>query len=58
MGRPPLPKGEAKDTLLVIRFTSGFHKALCRAAKKTGKCLTAYIRDVLAERLDQEQNEE
>ncbi len=58
MGRPPLPKGEAKKTLLVIRFTPAFYKALCVAAKKAGKCLTHYIRDALQEKLDQDQGVE
>ena len=54
MGRPPLPKAQVKDTLIVIRLTPTFHKALCAAAKGAGKCVTHYVRDTLAEKLKQE----
>lgn len=54
MGRPPLAKGQVKDMLVVVRLTPAFHKALCRAAKEAGKCLTHYVRDTLAEKVNQE----
>ena len=54
MGRPRFPKGTAKDMLVVIRVTPAFHKALRKAAKNAGKCLTHYVRDTLAEKLNQE----
>lgn len=54
MGRPPLPKGQVKDVQMVIRLTPVFHKALCAAAKRADRCVTHYVRDVLAERLNQE----
>jgi predicted HicB family RNase H-like nuclease len=54
MGRPPLPKGQVKDTLIVVRLTPAFHKALNAAAQKAGKKLTRYVRDVLADKLEQE----
>jgi predicted HicB family RNase H-like nuclease len=54
MGRPPFPKGQVQDKLVVIRLTPAFHRALCAAAKKAGKCLTHFIRDALAEKLNEE----
>ena len=49
-----MPRAQVKDTLVVIRLTPAFHKALCTAARGAGKCLTHYIRDTLAEKLNQE----
>lgn len=54
MGRPPLPKGQVQDKLVVIRLTPAFHRTVCRAAKKAGKCLTHFVRDTLAEKLNEE----
>lgn len=54
MGRPPLAKGQVKDVQIVIRLTPAFHEALCATAKKAGKCLTHYVRDLLEEKVNQE----
>ncbi len=54
MGRPALPKGQVKDVQIVIRLTPAFHKALCAAAKRADKSMTHYVRDLLAEKLNQE----
>lgn len=48
MGRPPLPKTRLKSTLVVVRVTPAFDKALRAAAKKAKKPLAAFIRDTLA----------
>jgi hypothetical protein len=47
MGRPPLPKGEAKGSLLSVRFSEDERQALDHAAKRIGERLSEWARRVL-----------
>jgi hypothetical protein len=47
VGRPPLPKGEAKAIVLQSRVQPAEKDAYLRAAKREGKDLSSWIRDKL-----------
>lgn len=47
IGRPPVPKKLAKDTLLSVRFSETERKELEKAAKKTGSKLSEWVRAAL-----------
>ena len=47
VGRPPMPKGEAKAIVLQSRVQPSEKAAYMRAAKAQGKDLSAWIRDTL-----------
>ena len=46
-GRPPLPKGNAKDEFLRIRVTPDERKAIEAAAKAKKQSASEWIRDAL-----------
>ena len=52
VGRPPLPKGEAKAIVLQSRVQPAEKAAYQRAAKAEGKDLSAWIREKLNMALD------
>lgn len=47
VGRPPLPRGEAKGIVLQSRVQPSEKIAYQRAAKSEGKDLSTWIRDTL-----------
>jgi hypothetical protein len=47
VGRPKLPKGEAKTVVLQSRVQSDEKAAYLRAAKSEGKDLSAWVRETL-----------
>jgi hypothetical protein len=47
IGRPPLPKGEAKGALLSVRFSGAERQTLERAARLAGEKLSEWARNVL-----------
>ena len=47
MGRPPLPKGEAKGSLLSVRFSVDERRALDQAAERNGERLSEWARRAL-----------
>jgi len=49
VGRPPLPKGEAKAIVLQSRVQPAEKAAYQRAAKSAGKDLSTWIRQTLNE---------
>lgn len=48
MGRPKLPKGEAKGRIVPIRFNLDDTKRLEAAAKASGKTVSEWIRGLVA----------
>jgi uncharacterized protein (DUF1778 family) len=46
-GRPPLPKGDAKDAMIRIRVTLDESKAIDAAAKAKKQTISEWIRGVL-----------
>ncbi len=46
-GRPPLPKGDAKDKFLRIRVTPDEHKAIEWKAKVYKKSVSEFVRSTL-----------
>lgn len=54
MGRPPLPKGRAKDIQLCFRVQPALYTALLKAANRADRPLAAWIRDTLAQCLGNE----
>jgi predicted HicB family RNase H-like nuclease len=44
MGRPKLPKGDAKGTMIVIRFNGSDLKRIESAAKASQKTVSEWIR--------------
>jgi hypothetical protein len=47
VGRPKLPKGEAKGKIVPIRFTKAEHDRLSKAAKAGNKGISEWIRCAL-----------
>jgi predicted HicB family RNase H-like nuclease len=47
MGRPKLPKGEAKSFMVRTRVTPDEFRAVANAAKETGEGLSEWARKVL-----------
>ena len=47
VGRPKLPKGEAKGKIVPIRFTKAEHDRLSKAAKAHEKGISEWIRSTL-----------
>lgn len=47
VGRPKMPKGEAKDIVLQSRVQEIEKKAYQRAAREAGKDLSTWIRETL-----------
>ncbi|MGB6484383.1 MAG: hypothetical protein WBE86_12935 [Candidatus Acidiferrales bacterium] len=47
MGRPKLPKGQAKGGMLRVRFTLDELRAIQAAAKGQKKTVSDWIRDVI-----------
>ena len=48
MGRPKLPKGEAKGRIVPIRFNSHDIKRMETAAKASGKTVSEWIRGLVS----------
>jgi hypothetical protein len=48
-GRPPLPKGNAKEVMLRVRVTSEELKAVEALAKSKNKTVSEWIRGTLSE---------
>jgi len=47
VGRPKLPKGEAKGRIVPVRFTAASLKAIEKVARKKNLSLSAWIRSTL-----------
>lgn len=47
IGRPPLPKGEAKGALLSVRFSADERRTLQGAAERSGESLSEWARRTL-----------
>ncbi|HEV2297904.1 MAG TPA: hypothetical protein VGR72_05255 [Candidatus Acidoferrales bacterium] len=47
VGRPPLPKGEAKGRIVPVRFTGNALKAMVAAARTKRQSLSEWIRSTL-----------
>jgi len=47
VGRPKLPKGEAKGRIVPVRFTADALKAMERAARAAKQSLSEWIRSTL-----------
>jgi predicted HicB family RNase H-like nuclease len=47
IGRPKLPKGEAKGCVVPVRFTPDDIKAVAQAAKASKKTVSEWIRNTL-----------
>ena len=47
VGRPKLPKGEAKGRIVPVRFTADDLKAMEAAAKANNKSLSEWIRSTI-----------
>lgn len=47
MGRPKLPKGEAKGVLIGARFSQDEAKRVVAAARRTGKVKSDWVRTTL-----------
>ena len=49
MGRPPLPKEEAKGSLLSVRFNADERAAIDEAAEKADLSVSAWVRKTILE---------
>ena len=47
MGRPKLPKGEAKGRIVPVRFTADDLKVMAAAAKANNQTVSEWIRSTL-----------
>jgi len=47
VGRPKLPKGEAKGRIVPVRFANGDWKAIETIAKANGQTVSEWIRSTL-----------
>ena len=47
VGRPKLPKGEAKGRIVPVRFTADDLKAMAAAAKASNQTVSEWIRSTL-----------
>ena len=52
IGRPKLPKGEAKGRIVPVRFTVEALKAMEAAAKASGQVLSEWIRSTVNAKLN------
>lgn len=50
MGRPTLPKGEARDVVFTLRLTAAERDAIAAAAERDGKATTQWAREALVAR--------
>jgi hypothetical protein len=48
IGRPKLPKGDAKGRIVPIRFTAEDLKRIERAAKASNQTISAWVRGTVA----------
>lgn len=48
-GRPPLPRGEAKDAKLILRMTLAERHAIDEAAQRAGLSASEWARRVLTD---------
>ena len=54
VGRPALPKGDAKGKIVPVRFRPDEFKAISRAAKASKQSLSEWIRGTLNAKVSQE----
>ena len=47
VGRPKLPKGEAKGRIVPVRFTADDPKAMAATAKASNQTISEWIRDTV-----------
>ena len=47
LGRPKMPKGEAKGRIVPVRFTADALKAVAAAAKASNQSVSEWIRSTL-----------
>jgi hypothetical protein len=52
VGRPKLPKGEAKGRIVPVRFTAETLRAMERAARKAKQSLSEWIRSTVDAKLE------
>ncbi|MBA3912710.1 MAG: ribbon-helix-helix protein, CopG family [Acidobacteriales bacterium] len=52
IGRPPLPKGEAKDSTVQVRLTAEEIRAIDSAAKATSQTRSEWIRSTINANLE------
>jgi predicted HicB family RNase H-like nuclease len=48
MGRPPLPEGKARTVQIIFRAEPSLYESIAAAARREGKPVATWIRDVLA----------
>jgi len=48
VGRPNLPKGQAKGRIVPVRFNAGDLRAITAAAKREGQSLSEWVRSTLS----------
>ena len=53
VGRPKLPKGEAKGRIVPVRFSAEALKAMTDAAKANGQTISEWIRSTLSKEIPQ-----
>ena len=53
VGRPKLPKGEAKDKIVPIRFTNDVLKAVEAAARSNNQTVSEWIRSTVGNAIQQ-----
>ena len=49
IGRPVLPKGEAKGKIVPVRFTGAEYNQVVKAAQQADKTVSQWIRTALSE---------
>jgi len=52
IGRPKLPKGQAKGRIVPVRFTAEALKAMEAAAKASGQLLSEWIRSTVSAKIN------
>jgi len=52
VGRPNLPKGQAKGRIVPVRFNAGDLRAITSAAKRKGQSLSEWVRNTLNAAID------
>ncbi len=54
MGRPKFPPGKARSKAVLLRLTPAMYNKIIKAAKGEGKVATDWLRDRLAQVLEDE----
>jgi hypothetical protein len=52
VGRPNLPKGQAKGRIVPVRFNGGDLKAIAAAAKRKGQTISEWIRRTVSAEIE------